>query len=121
MKCIICDKEFQLDGKQGGQNRVICYDCLPSGLSRNERNKKRKILMQQKIAKMKTDKGCTICGYNKCAKALEWHHPNQDKKFNPSEIVHNGNKFKLYLEETSKCILLCANCHREVHEGLISI
>lgn len=71
MKCIICEKEFQLDGKQGGQNRTICYECLPAGLPKREQDKKRKELMQQKVSKMKIEKGCAICGYNKCAKALE--------------------------------------------------
>ena len=36
MKCFYCEKEFQLSGKQGGQNRIFCYECVPNGLSRQE-------------------------------------------------------------------------------------
>ena len=56
---------------------------------------------------------CQICGYNKCEAALEFHHCNSNEKdFNLS----NGNCRSLEkdLREARKCILLCANCHREV-------
>lgn len=56
---------------------------------------------------------CQICGYNKCDAALEFHHCNSNEKdFNLS----NGNCRSLEkdLHEARKCILLCANCHREV-------
>jgi hypothetical protein len=37
MECFYCGKEFTLNGKLGGQNRIFCYDCIPSGLERCER------------------------------------------------------------------------------------
>ena len=69
--------------------------------------------MTKVLREEKRQRGCDICGYNKCASALEWHHPNGDKTYNPAELYHN---LHLYREETSKCQLLCANCHRELHE-----
>ena len=30
-------------------------------------------------------------------------------------------KLKDCVEETKKCILICANCHREIHAGLWNI
>jgi len=61
--------------------------------------------------------GCAICGYNGCNAALEFHHVNQkDKKFNLS-MNCKGKSNKDISEEVNKCVLLCANCHREIHFG----
>ena len=61
--------------------------------------------------------GCAVCGYNKCDAALDFHHVNpKDKEFpvNMHSIVHcNCEKFVL---ELNKCVLLCSNCHREIHQ-----
>lgn len=59
---------------------------------------------------------CEICGYNKCLSALEFHHPDpMTKEFNISDRV---TTFEDIQAELDKCHLLCANCHREVHDGL---
>ena len=61
---------------------------------------------------------CAYCGYDKCSSALDIHHldPKQ-KEFN---ISQNTNKaWNKIIIELPKTILLCANCHREVHAGLI--
>lgn len=61
---------------------------------------------------------CCICGYNKCLSALEFHHTNPtEKDFTISANAHMA--FEKTLEEVKKCILVCANCHREIHAGLI--
>ena len=57
---------------------------------------------------------CCICGYNKCVTALEFHHINpQEKEFTLSTNANIG--FEKAKEEIKKCILVCANCHREIH------
>lgn len=61
---------------------------------------------------------CQICGYNKCDKALEFHHLNPEEK--EFTISYNMNKsWDKVVTEVQKCALLCANCHRELHDGLI--
>jgi predicted HNH restriction endonuclease len=58
---------------------------------------------------------CVQCGYDKCPEALEFHHPNPSKKdFNVSRKGH-CRSWERVSEEIKKCILLCANCHREIH------
>ena len=56
---------------------------------------------------------CSVCGYSKCLSALDFHHTN------PAEKTERQNKslcnMKLAHKEAKKCILLCANCHRELH------
>lgn len=112
MICKICGKEFQLNGKRGGQNRIVCYECLPECSDRLMRNTMRRRLLTEYGNKIKLERGCKICGYNKCAAALEWHHPNNDKLGNPGDI----QSITKFLEEIDKCEVLCANCHRELHD-----
>lgn len=113
MICKYCGKEFQLNGKQGGQNRIFCYECLPECSDRPQRNRMRRLLLADYSNKIKLERGCDICGYNKCAQALEWHHPNNDKVGDPAVLINSS--FAAFLEEIDKCQLLCANCHREIH------
>lgn len=61
---------------------------------------------------------CKLCGYNKCHRALHFHHLDPDKKsFGISEkgSTHSWDKM---VEESKKCVLLCSNCHAEVESGL---
>ena len=69
---------------------------------------------KQYITEYKLSHGCCVCGYNKCANALEFHH-NGDKKYRINELIRSKCT-ALLKEELKKCIVLCANCHRELHE-----
>ena len=63
---------------------------------------------------------CQLCGYNKCIKALEFHHINPEEK----DINFNKAETKSWLvtyEELKKCILVCANCYRGIHAGILNI
>jgi len=57
---------------------------------------------------------CKVCGYNKCLSALEFHHNSGKKEAHVSRLIMDFSKQKS-LKEIEKCILLCANCHRELH------
>ncbi|MCK5449622.1 hypothetical protein KAI32_02050 [Candidatus Pacearchaeota archaeon] len=57
---------------------------------------------------------CSKCGYDKCRAALEFHHNTSDKGGDMAYIIKNKSREKA-LKEGKKCILLCANCHRELH------
>lgn len=57
---------------------------------------------------------CCICGYNKNYASLDLHH------INPKIKKYNSNKLKIIswdkvLDELKKCILVCRNCHGEIH------
>lgn len=62
---------------------------------------------------------CNICGYNRYSGALEFHHLDINEKDLGLSARDCGN-FEKALEESKKCILLCSNCHKEVHANLIS-
>ena len=57
---------------------------------------------------------CQKCGYNKNLAALDFHHQDPSQK----EFTWNSVSVKPWdkiIEEMKKCVLLCANCHREEH------
>lgn len=57
---------------------------------------------------------CTICGYDKCPSAFDFHHLDpREKDF----VVSAKSSWAAIEPELKKCVLLCANCHREVHAG----
>ena len=59
---------------------------------------------------------CQICGYDKNLSALEFHHIEPLKKEFGLDSRHLSNSSIDKLKsEVDKCMLLCANCHREIH------
>ncbi len=62
---------------------------------------------------------CQLCDYNKSLNALHFHHldPNE-KDFSISGKSLSFDKLK---NEVDKCILVCSNCHSEIHEGITKI
>ena len=64
---------------------------------------------------------CSICGYNRCPDALEFHHINpKSKLMNPSRAIYRLD-YDSALGELKKCILLCSNCHKELHHKFIVV
>ncbi len=66
--------------------------------------------------------GCSICGYNKNLSALEFHHINPNTKlFNIDARSISNRSINVINEEVKKCILVCSNCHQEIHNPLHEI
>ncbi|MEA3306341.1 MAG: hypothetical protein U9Q34_00975 [Elusimicrobiota bacterium] len=76
--------------------------------------RKRRKKVRQMSIKYKGGK-CQICGYDKCDEALEFHHINSSKKDFGISYKGYTRSWKRVKEELVKCVMLCANCHREVH------
>ena len=104
-------KHFYTRPARNGKKFSYCKDCNKQNVIDRKRQFKLKCL------EYKGNK-CSSCGYNKCVAALEFHHldPSQ-KEFVPSHYDGTSwdkNKDRV-IKELDKCIVLCANCHREEH------
>ena len=91
MKCICCNREFEVQQRHGGQNRLICYDCMPNDLSKKEKDKRRRQCLKIASDTLKEGIGCAKCGYNAYGAALDWHHiESHQKEENPAKQLQVG-------------------------------
>lgn len=62
---------------------------------------------------------CQCCGYDRCLNALDLHHidPNE-KELSFGSIRASPKSLDRIVNELKKCILVCSNCHREIHDGM---
>ena len=106
--------EFYLR-KDGSAFRADCKECFAERNRQNAR-KRRQLCLAYKGGK------CIVCGYDRCAKSLSFHHLDPTKK-DPSlakMLGHCGLNGR-GKAELDKCVLVCANCHGEIHAGLIDL
>lgn len=104
-ECKICSKKFEYSKelRKKGYRQNLCNSC--SVTECRKRLKKR--LVEYKGG------ACEICGYANYVGALEFHHKDSSKKdFGISSKIVSFDRMK---KEADKCILVCSNCHRELH------
>jgi len=107
-----CDKhgETEFDEYLEKNNRIRrrCKKCRTEAVTKR-RKKLKKLAVEYKGGK------CSICGYNKCIEALQFHHldPNvKDFGLSSHGLTRSWKKIK---DELDKCVLVCSNCHAELH------
>lgn len=109
----ICKKHgLQIYRKSGPSFR--CSQCLSEAVKRR-RHKVKDMALEYKGSI------CQSCGYNRCKRALEFHHIDEDLKEFGIGFRGETRSWERTKVELDKCVLLCANCHREVHDGLIDV
>lgn len=90
---------------------------------------KQRVQRKQDITDLKTGAGgkCQCCGYDKCLEVLHFHHKDEGMKLKVRR--KNGSLYgvtglfdikgkKVAQQEAKKCLLVCANCHGEIHAGV---
>lgn len=84
--------------------------------SHAEQTRKTRIKKAWLVNEYKYNKGCAVCGEREPT-CLDFHHIDPSKK-----ELENGAlmkcSFSRIQEEISKCIVLCANCHRKEHQRI---
>lgn len=104
--CAQCNKKYYYTLIKLEENH-ICNDC--------KTDNKRRAMKRRALAYM--GGACWFCGYSKAVRSLHFHHINEnDKEF---VIARGKMDWKIVKTELDKCVLVCANCHGELHEGII--
>ena len=89
--------------------QTICKECY------NQHKRSIRAERKEKLVKELGGK-CGRCGYDKCLNAFDFHHTDDNKESEVSSLLNRT--YNKALEEARKCILLCANCHRELHSKI---
>ena len=63
---------------------------------------------------------CKVCDYNKYIGSLDIHHLDPNIKDKDFKNMRGWSKERI-LNEIKNCVLLCRNCHAEVHAGYIKL
>jgi len=100
------EKQRQAQRRYRERNRVKCND-------RCDNNKRE---LRRWFKEYKKTLCCSECPENHPA-CLDFHHREKDDKlFTVSYMVGRGYSKARVLAEIKKCIVLCANCHRKLHD-----
>lgn len=103
-----CGRRYKYS-RSSGHTKTRCNSCLV-----NDRRFDRKIKCIEYMGGK-----CKRCGYDKCKRALAFHHLDpKTKSFNISGC--HTRKWSEVQKELDKCIMLCHNCHAEEHESIDS-
>ncbi len=92
-----------------GRESWYCRECYTARQRRMRYDKKNRAVAYKGGC-------CSMCGYKKCVNALEFHHTDPSTKEVENDFM--GWSWKRIQEEIDKCILVCSNCHREIHAEL---
>lgn len=106
------ETEFAIENDGTKHQRTRCKKCRSEAVCRRRKT------LKTKAINYKGGK-CQKCGYNKCESALEFHHLDPSQKEFGIGSGHTKSWSNLQ-KEIEKCELLCANCHREVHDNQIN-
>ena len=111
--CEICNNEFE----SNSSTRIYCYNCSGDstrGINETRKHQKTILRRSMKLQAIKLLGGkCSICGYNKCVDALEFHHKDPTiKEFKLGsentvfcEMTPKDKKYCIYFDEISEKIL----------------
>jgi 5-methylcytosine-specific restriction endonuclease McrA len=64
---------------------------------------------------------CVICGYDRYAGALHFHHVDPATKRFDLSAAGFARSLERARAEARKCALLCSNCHAEVESGSVRL
>jgi hypothetical protein len=101
---------------------LISYYINPEGKTKNSARKNKNRFRIKSEYRQRLGAKCQICAYDKCQNALHFHHVDPSKKkFAISDSLRKKYTQEEIDEEIQKCILVCSNCHTEIHSGLIKL
>jgi hypothetical protein len=108
-RCKSCKREWSKnhykENKNGYKDRAV------------KRNKIVREETKNLINDIKYNTGCKYCPENEPV-CLDFHHLDSSKKEYNIAVMKLHKKERV-LAEVGKCIVVCSNCHRKLHAGII--
>jgi DNA-binding CsgD family transcriptional regulator len=109
-------QEKKVEKKLEGKSHRTPEGSSNGLLNRNLRKRKKEFLLSA------ANNSCQNCGYDKCTSALSFHHLDEStKSFGIAGSAFTKHKIEKLISEAEKCIILCMNCHAEVHAGITDV
>ena len=133
--CSICKTEKSFDSflwknKSKNLKHSVCSECYKKVRKKSydansqyykDKSKKRRKEHASQYEEYKKSLSCKVCGESETV-CLDFHHLYANEKdFNIAARKHSTTKFEKIVREIEKCVVLCANCHRKVHAGIIRL
>ena len=120
--------EFASHPTQGTQSCCkLCQRAVSAEWYKNNKKRQQKNVQLNKqrlkecLVEHKRRLSCSVCSESESI-CLDFHHLDpKEKDFNIAEASFNGKGWSTILKEINKCVVLCSNCHRKVHAGIIQI
>jgi transposase len=100
--------------RTGTGGRYRCKRCRSEHVSARRRRVK-KLLVDEAGGR------CILCGYDRYAGALQFHHLDPSTKSFALSVQGVARSLEKARAEAAKCVLICANCHAEVEAGVATI
>ena len=97
-----------------GRGSYRCTRCRAERVAEHRRKLKRQLIAEAGGC-------CRLCGYSRCAAALQFHHLEPSRKSFHLSLRGVTRSLEKLREEARKCVLLCATCHAEVEAGYVLI
>ena len=91
-----------------------CTACRSAQVARRRREVKRRLVEE-------AGGRCALCGYERCVGALHFHHVDPTSKCFGLSSRGFARSIDAARREAAKCVLLCANCHAEVENGVSEV
>lgn len=131
-RCSTCkeDKDincFSLNKRKTDGHNGVCKECQRKYTKEHYENNKRKYLDRNQrkreegvdfLKKYKQNRSCPYCGESESC-CLDFHHI--EKRTNKKALYYLAANYgkNSFIKEIEKCILICSNCHRKIHAGVL--
>lgn len=125
--CSACNTELPTENfaKKGKGLQAICRACRSIWFKDHYQKNKEYYINRSKESTNKTalrfreykqTLSCYNCGYKDNPNILQFHHTNPEEKDENIAILARNNTWNKLQKEISKCIVLCPNCHMDLHD-----
>lgn len=79
----------------------------------------RRTTLIEYINQYKENHPCILCKES-CTVCLDFHHKDEKlKTIEIARVASLGWSIEKIQKEIDKCVILCSNCHRKLHAGLV--